>query len=89
MFVLFLAEPTDARPLVLNLQLENFSSDCSSSFLYVYNGTSVQSPILGIFTGHLNYDHNGHTITSLSGEVRITIKHVAVMQSACRHVLLD
>ncbi|XP_041767179.1 attractin [Anopheles merus] len=44
-----LTEP--GRPSVIRLHLEEFATECGWDHLYVYDGDSVESPLLAVFSG--------------------------------------
>lgn len=39
----------DADPVSIRLHFEEFATECSWDHLYVFDGDSVESPLLGVF----------------------------------------
>ncbi|XP_063699166.1 attractin-like protein 1 isoform X2 [Culicoides brevitarsis] len=44
-------------PVSIRLHFEEFATECSWDHLYVFDGDSVESPLLGVFSG-IMYQHN-------------------------------
>jgi len=53
----------------VTLTFSNFSFETNSDFLYIYDGNSVSSPLIGKYSG--NTLPNGGTITSTSGSITL------------------
>lgn len=49
--------PYEDDPVSIRLHFEEFATECSWDHLYVFDGDSVESPLLGVFSG-IMYQHN-------------------------------